>query len=366
MQHQKYHVMENKIKKIVVFIMLSSSCFAQKTILDTLKMFEGHWVFKMAINTDYTPQELENTYIKDVRGGKIHIKGNRMYGNYEGNLYQSRNISLSNIESNSGEYLNNESFEKKDLEELERLGIKNQTYILLNEKENDHNSLLYGTILLLPSQQYLIDGMDQTMFFLERDKTEYGYIKVKNTPILHENGSRTLNEILENEEVEIIAMGQKYSKIRYWGKALILGWIETKDLKAKTAHPEYWNIYKNNIIKFQIINSKSIILNDNFQKTNVFLKKGDTIEILEEKGYFLKIKYNNIIGIIPRVDVEGFNTFRITISKSLLNTAPNKPTRMYLLKGDDVELLDRQDDWLKIRYRGKKTIEGWIKKSDVE
>jgi hypothetical protein len=41
-------------------------------------------------------------------------------------------------------------------------------------------------------------------------------------------------------------------------------------------------------------------------------------------------------------------------------------TKMYLLKNDEVEILDIKDEWLKIRFYGKKIIEGWIKKSDVE
>jgi SH3-like domain-containing protein len=39
---------------------------------------------------------------------------------------------------------------------------------------------------------------------------------------------------------------------------------------------------------------------------------------------------------------------------------------MYLIKNDVVEVLEEQEDWLRIRYYGKKVIEGWIKKSDVE
>ena len=66
------------------------------------------------------------------------------------------------------------------------------------------------------------------------------------------------------------------------------------------------------------------------------------------------------------MDVEGYNTFRITKPKAYLYSSPNKPTKMYVLKGDDVELVDRQDDWLKIRFKGKKVVEGWIKRSDVE
>jgi SH3-like domain-containing protein len=40
---------------------------------------------------------------------------------------------------------------------------------------------------------------------------------------------------------------------------------------------------------------------------------------------------------------------------------------MYLIKGDEVKILDEKDDWLKIRYYAKtKTIDGWIMRSDVE
>jgi SH3-like domain-containing protein len=39
---------------------------------------------------------------------------------------------------------------------------------------------------------------------------------------------------------------------------------------------------------------------------------------------------------------------------------------MYLIKGDEVEVLEEKGEWLKVRYYGKKIIEGWIKKSDVE
>ena len=57
---------------------------------------------------------------------------------------------------------------------------------------------------------------------------------------------------------------------------------------------------------------------------------------------------------------------KITLLKSFICSEPNKPTQMYLLKGDEVEILETKGDWLKIRYYDKKVVEGWIKKSDVE
>ncbi len=57
---------------------------------------------------------------------------------------------------------------------------------------------------------------------------------------------------------------------------------------------------------------------------------------------------------------------KIVLPKSTLYSMIKQPTKMYLIKGDEVEILEEQDDLLRIRYYGKKTIEGWIKRSDVE
>lgn len=55
----------------------------------------------------------------------------------------------------------------------------------------------------------------------------------------------------------------------------------------------------------------------------------------------------------------------IKIAKSIIYKTPNNPTKMYLLKGNEVEILEQKDNWLRIRYYGNKTIDGWIKKEDV-
>jgi hypothetical protein len=358
--------MENRIIKTLVLLVLITNTFAQKTKLDTIKMFEGHWVFKMAMNADYTTHELEETYLKNTRGGKIHIIGNKIYGNFDTQLYENFELNFKEMPTNGGiNFLDNE-FEKKDLVQLKKMGIGVQSWIGFYQTPYEPISLPYFSIQLLIKQKYLLVGMDQTMFFLEKDKSEYKFIGVKEAPIYRVDKSLTINKVLENEEVEVLEKGDEYTKIRYWGKALIIGWVKTNNLKMESNDPEYWNIYKNNIIQFQIQNPKSIIYNENHQKTNKYLIKGDTVEVLEEQNYFLKIKFKNIEGFIPRIDVEGYNTFRITKTKAIIHLAPNKPTKMYVLKGDDVELIDSQNDWLKIRFKGKKTIEGWIKKSDVE
>ena len=56
----------------------------------------------------------------------------------------------------------------------------------------------------------------------------------------------------------------------------------------------------------------------------------------------------------------------IHVQKSFIYSQPNKQTKMYLLKDDEVEIIEEKEDWLHIRYYGKKVVEGWIKKSDVK
>lgn len=64
---------------------------------------------------------------------------------------------------------------------------------------------------------------------------------------------------------------------------------------------------------------------------------------------------------------------KIKIAKSYIYGTSMKKTKMYLLKADPIEVIEAKDGWLKIRYYPEKnrewigkTIEGWIKKTDVE
>ncbi len=84
----------------------------------------------------------------------------------------------------------------------------------------------------------------------------------------------------------------------------------------------------------------------------------ESISLLNARG---KKDKRNYLSEFLKISLKG-----IKPSKSLINSIPNKPTKMYLIKGDEVEILEEKGEWLKIRYYGKKTIEGWIKKSDVE
>jgi hypothetical protein len=62
----------------------------------------------------------------------------------------------------------------------------------------------------------------------------------------------------------------------------------------------------------------------------------------------------------------GFPHKEIAVDKSIIYAEPDKPTRMYLIKGDIVTVLEEKDGWIKMEYEGKKMITGWIKKEDTE
>ena len=59
------------------------------------------------------------------------------------------------------------------------------------------------------------------------------------------------------------------------------------------------------------------------------------------------------------------------MNKTYLHKIPNKKTKMYLIKGDKVTLLDEKTDasgqkWYFINYKGKKELNMWIKAEAVD
>ena len=95
------------------------------------------------------------------------------------------------------------------------------------------------------------------------------------------------------------------------------------------------------------------------------------------KIYISQMKENGKENKIPKKVFERINikdikkntiSKEIQIEKQYLFDNPNKEskTKMYLLKNDEVEILEEKDDWLYILYHGKKDIKAWIPKGAVE
>ena len=68
----------------------------------------------------------------------------------------------------------------------------------------------------------------------------------------------------------------------------------------------------------------------------------------------------------PEKKIATPRTFTIIPDKQYLYNAKNaEKTKMYLIKGDQVEVLRENEDWLYILYHGKKEILAWIPMSAV-
>ncbi|NBB32005.1 hypothetical protein [Cellulophaga sp. BC115SP] len=93
----------------------------------------------------------------------------------------------------------------------------------------------------------------------------------------------------------------------------------------------------------------------------------DKIYKYENQLAFEEVSFDKLFGKMHNDVGEPTPSLElIKVSKSIIYDSPNSPTKMYLIKGDEVEILEEKEEWLNIRYYGKKIIEGWIKKSDIK
>ena len=60
-----------------------------------------------------------------------------------------------------------------------------------------------------------------------------------------------------------------------------------------------------------------------------------------------------------------FNFSKISKTKAVIYSAPNKSTNKHLVKDDKVEVLEIKENWIRIRYYGTEIIEGWINEKDI-
>lgn len=84
-------------------------------------------------------------------------------------------------------------------------------------------------------------------------------------------------------------------------------------------------------------------------------------------GYIYNLATNvpkSVIQEIQKISPDFF--FTVKPNKSYIYKTPKVLSNTYIIKDDIVELIEKKENWFKIRYYGKSTIEGWIKKSDVE
>lgn len=140
--------------------------------------------------------------------------------------------------------------------------------------------------------------------------------------------------------------------------------MEFKVIKKDTFEFETPFIIVNTIKKYVKYNEGDDLLIFYYNKRNTF-ERVSGINPSPTNG----VEYQRVLS--PPDFVQEFikkikkEKLRKVERKTFINNSFFKDTIMYLLKNDEVEILEEKSGWLKIRYYGKKTIEGWIKKSDV-
>ena len=177
--------------------------------------------------------------------------------------------------------------------------------------------------------------------FIDRNNQSLIGAYKKNFNILPNEEVRMVNfDVPEDMNIEIMTEEKNENDYFYYDGTLCYLGIEPEDVPSKVGS------------RFELINSNVFVYNKVERLPNEYLralyKKGKK----DNKDY-LKNFFN--------MDFK-----EIKIPKSIIHSAPNQPTKMYLIKGDEVEFLEEQGEWYKIRFYGKKTIEGWVRKSDVE
>jgi hypothetical protein len=111
-------------------------------------------------------------------------------------------------------------------------------------------------------------------------------------------------------------------------------------------------------------------------KHEIFTNNTGKKVIIEQKIYseaeklpFELASFDELFGKIHS-EAPNLPLFKlIRVKKSFIHSLPNKPTKMFLIEDDNVEILEKREGWLRISFYNEKTkkeIEGWIKKGDVE
>ena len=109
------------------------------------------------------------------------------------------------------------------------------------------------------------------------------------------------------------------------------------------------------------------------REISIFTEKQDTFMNLYSSKRQQYVTYKKLDSLPKNVQKYlqeqgiqvGFSCKEISAEKAIIHTYPGIPTRMYLIKGDMVIVLEEREGWLKVEYEGKKVVTGWIQEHDA-
>lgn len=132
--------------------------------------------------------------------------------------------------------------------------------------------------------------------------------------------------------------------------------------------------------KIVLIKNKEVSIYSESTESSAVIEKAeylDGIIVIDENDLFYKVEIKNKIGWLNKKDVfqivkkSSNNELRlkITSEKSYFHTTSTDSTKqkIYLVKGDIVNIIEEKPEWYYVKYHSSKTvIKGWIKKNDAQ
>ncbi len=143
---------------------------------------------------------------------------------------------------------------------------------------------------------------------------------------------------------------------------------------------------KDCVSKFDLNENKYICLGSGGDPSGIEFSDDEKSMVLTNLNefYYSKVeklpnKYLNFLFNQSKKDKKNYIqeflsvNYKLITNKTYIYSSKNTSTQMYLLQNDPVEVVAEKSNWIKIKYYPEKngewtgkTIEGWIKRSDVE
>lgn len=119
-----------------------------------------------------------------------------------------------------------------------------------------------------------------------------------------------------------------------------------------------------------IVNSKGSFLGYEFETGDRIINLYNYNTFFFQKLFVLPQKAINQLRLIAKqkhIEIEKFLYSIETIGKdkAKIYSVPDVATKMYLVKGDKVKIIEQKNGWLKFEYRGTRIIKGWVKIGDL-
>ncbi len=195
---------------------------------------------------------------------------------------------------------------------------------------------------------------------LKLDEVQGFWLNIKEQSIIEYYAKNNNLTFLESDEKSIYSGGKHISKISFYNTC------EPPRVDfLKSSGSYYFEISDSDVDKLGNITDKNLpclelnvskrgkenFMNiyDSYRQQHTTYKK---IEKLPQNlEVYLKREHPSIYeDYLKMQKTPTLNSKKITAQKSIIHSSPTKPTKIYLVKGNELEVLEEKGNWLSIRY----------------